>query len=134
MKPVLHTLRHHRVALAFAAAVGVAGCGGGVYLEFGDVDDLPPVVDLAAGAQTAPAGSTVRLVAAAADEFGIDHVSFYRYDGNTAVRLGSDSVAPYDWQLFVPDDGRGSVTVFAHAVDRSGNGADSNLVSIAITP
>lgn len=112
----------------------LAGCGGGVYLDFGDVDDLPPVVELAAATTAASAGDTVRLVAAAADEFGIDHVSFYRYDGNTAVRLGSDDAPPYDWQLLVPADGRSSVTVFARAVDNSGNVADSNLVSIAITP
>ena len=125
----------HRSRLgALAASTWLAGCGGGVYLEFGDWDDLPPVVELAASASTAPAGGTVRLVAAAADEDGIDHVRFYRYDGNTAVLLGTDGAAPYEWTLVVPADGRGSVSVFAHAVDRSGNRADSNLVSIGITP
>lgn len=122
------------VSLGFGLSLGLAGCGGGVYLEFGDEDDLPPVVELAVASTTAPAGSTVRLVAAAADEYGIDYVSFYRYDGNTAVRLGSDTSAPYEWALRVPDDGRGSVTVFARAVDEAGNRADSNLVSIAVTP
>lgn len=122
------------VLAAVMTSVALASCGGGVYLEFGDEDDLPPVVELAAASSSAPAGSTVRLVAAAADEYGIDHVSFYRYDGNTAVRLGSDSSPPYDWQLLLPEDGRGSVTVFARAVDDWGNRADSNLVSIAVTP
>lgn len=124
--------RRHVVSLL--AGLALAGCGGGVYLEFGDDDDLPPVVELAAASSSAPAGGTVRLVAAAADEYGIDHVSFYRYDGNTAVRLGSDSSPPYDWDLLVPADGRGTVTVFARAVDDWGNAASSNLVSIAITP
>lgn len=121
-------------ALALVAGMSLAACGGGIYLEFGDYDDLAPVVELSAASLSAPGGSSVRLAAAAADENGIDHVSFYRYDGNTAVRLGSDSFSPYDWQLLVPDDGRGSVIVFARAVDEAGNVADSNLVAISITP
>ncbi len=120
--------------LAVLASVLLAACGGGIYLEFDDFDDLPPVVELAASSLSAFAGDSVRLIAAAADENGIDHVSFYRYDGNTAVRLGSDSFSPYDWQLLVPADGRTSVIVFARAVDNAGNVADSNLVTISITP
>lgn len=123
----------HRT-LAWSAGVVMAGCGGGVYLEFGDGDDLPPVVDLSAASSSARAGDSVRLAAAAADENGIDHVSFYRYDGNTAVRLGSDDSPPYDWQLLVPADGRSSVTVFARAVDNADNVADSRWVTISITP
>jgi Bacterial Ig domain len=124
---------HHRT-LALLASVSLAACGGGIYLEFDDYDDLPPVVELAASSRSAFAGDSVRLVAAAADENGIDHVSFYRYDGNTAVRLGTDGSSPYEWQLLVPADGRSSVIVFAHAVDNAGNAADSNLVTISITP
>jgi len=110
-----------------------AGCGGGVTFFLGG-DDLPPVVDLAAASLSVPAGTSVRLAAAAADESGIDHVSFYRYDGNTAVRLGSDVSPPYEWQFFAPTDGRTSVIVFARAVDVAGNAADSGLVTISITP
>jgi hypothetical protein len=105
-----------------------------VYLEFGDHDDQPPVVDLSAASSSARAGESVRLAAAAADDNGIDHVSFYRYDGNTAVRLGSDSASPYEWSLQLPSDGRTSVTVFARAVDRWDNAADSKFVTIGITP
>jgi len=76
----------------------------------------------------------VRLVAAAADESGIDEVRFYRYDGNSAVRLGTDGSSPYDWQLQVPADGRASVTVFARAFDEAGNSNDSNRITIAIAP
>jgi hypothetical protein len=126
-------IRRLTVAGAWVAAL-LAGCGGGVYLEFGDFDDLAPVVELAAATQSAFAGDSLQLVAAAADENGIDHVSFFRFDGNTAVRLGSDESPPYDWQLLVPADGRTSVTVFARAVDNAGNTNDSNLVTISITP
>lgn len=121
-------------ALTVLACGVLASCGGGVYLELGDYDSLPPVVDLAAAAVSARAGDSVRLIAAAADENGIDEVRFYRYDGNTAVRLGSDGFSPYDWQLLVPADGRTSVIVFARAFDNAGNAADSNLVTISITP
>src|SRR5688572_21925173 len=68
------------------AALLIAGCGGGVSFYFDDWDDLAPAVDLAASSTSAPAGASVHLAAAAADESGIDRVSFYRYDGNTAVR------------------------------------------------
>lgn len=128
------SLRFTHRTLAWSACVVMAGCGGGVYLEFGGGDDLPPVVDLSAASSSARAGDSVRLAAAAADENGIDHVSFYRYDGNTAVRLGSDDSSPYDWQLLVPADGRSSVTVFARAVDYADNVTDSRWVTISITP
>jgi hypothetical protein len=123
-----------RRTLAFSASVLVAGCGGGVYLEFGGDDDLPPVIDLSASASSARAGDSVRLAAAAADENGIDHVSFYRFDGNTAVRIGSDGSPPYEWQLLVPADGRSAVTVFARAVDYADNVAESDQLTISITP
>ena len=129
---LLQRWRHR--TLAVLASVLMAACGGGIYLEFDDYDDLPPVVELAASSLSAFAGDSVRLVAAAADENGIDRVSFYRYDGNTAVRLGSDGFSPYDWQLLVPADGRSSVIVFARAFDNAGNATDSNLVTISITP
>jgi len=129
---LLQRWRHR--TLAVLASVLMAACGGGIYLEFDDYDDLPPVVELAASSLSAFAGDSVRLVAAAADENGIDRVNFYRYDGNTAVRLGSDGSSPYDWQLLVPADGRSSVIVFARAFDNAGNAADSNLVTISITP
>ena len=129
---LLQRWRHR--TLAVLASVLLAACGGGIYLEFDDYDDLPPVVELASSSLSAFAGDSVRLVAAAADENGIDRVNFYRYDGNTAVRLGSDGSSPYDWQLLVPADGRSSVIVFARAFDNAGNAADSNLVTISITP
>jgi len=123
-----------RAAAALVAAALLSACGGGIWIGIDDFDDQPPAVELAAASTSAPAGSVVRLVAAATDDSGVDRVHFYRYDGNTAVRLGSDSSAPYEWQLLVPSDGRASVTVFARAVDEWDNAADSALVTITITP
>lgn len=119
---------------AIATVWMLSACGGGLYLTVGEDDPYPPVVSLAAQSTTAQAGSTLRLIAAAADESGIDYVNFFRYDGNTPVGLGSDAAEPYEWNITVPSDGRTSVTVFAQAVDAYGNSATSAPVTIAITP
>ncbi len=124
-------LRWLRAATAVLPLTLVA-CGGGVYLDYWDDD--PPDVSLAASSTSALAGGSVRLVAAAADRDGIDQVRFYRYDGSTAVRIGTDDRAPYEWDLLVPADGRTSVIVFARAIDDFGNYNDSNAVTISITP
>jgi len=76
----------------------------------------------------------VRLSAAASDESGIDEVRFYRLDGGSAVLLGGDSFAPYEWTLTGPSDGRSTVRVYARAVDNNGNAADSDVLSLDVTP
>jgi len=121
--------------LALGVAALLAGCGGGVFIGWdGGFDDSPPSVSLAAESSTVQAGQTLRVFAAAADESGIDTVAFYRYDGNRSVLLGSDGRAPYEWQLVVPSDGRTVLTLFARATDNEGNRADSDLVSVSVTP
>lgn len=118
-----------------AAVLPLAACGGGFYLEIGDgFDDGPPSVSLAAGAASVQAGQTLNVVAAAADTNGIDEVAFYRLDGNTAVRLGSDGREPYEWAVLVPGDGRTTLRLFARATDGFGNRADSDLVVVTVTP
>ncbi len=128
-------LRIQRGSAALGASIVLAACGGGIYLGFDDDDDnLPPVVQLVASSPSVWVGDPVLLSAAAADENGIRHVIFFRYDGNTLVRLGADDRYPYEWEMIAPADGRTSVLVFARAVDYAGNWADSTLVSIAISP
>ena len=103
-------------------------------INIGNGFDLsPPSVSIAAPS-TVRAGDTVRVVAAAADESGIDAVTFYRFDGNTAVVLGSIGSEPFEWLVIAPNDGRATLSVFASATDRAGNRADSAVVSIAIVP
>jgi len=115
--------------------LSVAACGGGIFIGFGGgIDDGPPSVSLAAGQTSVPAGATLRVVAAAADENGIDDVAFYRLDGNDAVRLGSDGSEPYEWQVPVPTDGRSTLQLFARATDGFGNRADSNVLTLTVTP
>ena len=121
---------------ALGAALLLAGCGGGLYLGWGDYDDDgAPSVSITTAQSSVPAGGVLRVVAAASDDdSGIDEVAFYRLDGGAAVRLGSDGSAPYEWNVVAPTDGRGTLSVFARARDGAGNTADSSVLSVSVTP
>ena len=123
--------------LAGMAAGGVlllAGCGGGISIGFGSgFDDFSPDVSIAANVLTVRAGEPVRLVAAASDESGIDHVAFFRLGSNGTTQLGTDGSAPYEWTVVAPSDGTMVLSVFARATDNQGNQADSNVVTITVT-
>lgn len=114
----------------------LAGCGGGLYIGWGDYgDDSAPSVSITTAQSSVPAGGTLRVAAAASDnDSGIDEVAFYRFDGNAATRLGSVGSPPYAWDVFVPADGRTQVRVFARARDGAGNEADSAVLAVAVTP
>jgi hypothetical protein len=136
VNPLLTRLPRAAAALALALGLGagLSACGGGVYYYDDGGDWQPPDVSIAAPAQ-AQAGSTVRLTAAAVDDWsGVEQVGFYRVEGNSAVLLGTDRSRPYEWLMTVPNDGRNYVEVFAWARDREGNEADSAVVRIAILP
>lgn len=122
-----------RTLASLLAAVALAGCGGGIYLGWGDDDFGPPSVNLAAPVTSVPAGGTVRVVAAAADENGIDEVALYRIDGDLAVFVASDVSAPYEWDVLVPDDGRTTLRLFARATDGWGERADSRELVLTVT-
>ncbi len=129
--------RSPALVLALATAAALAACGGGfsLYIDGSDFDEYwPPSVSLAAAQTTVLAGDSVRLVAAASDESGIESVTFYRLDGGTAVLLGGDGSEPFEWSAVAPADGRNTLVVFARATDNAGNRADSTTVSIAISP
>lgn len=122
---------------AAVAAVLISACGGSLSFGFGSFDEFdvsPPSVNLVAAAASVQAGQSVRLIAAAADESGIDSVAFYRTDGSNVVLLGTDGFEPYEWLANAPTDGRSTLTVFARARDNAGNLADSNTVTITVTP
>ncbi len=138
VRPSTRPLSRRVAALVLVGGLnmGLAGCGGGFSLGINIGDDFdfsPPSVSLAAPA-TGRAGDAVRVAAAAADESGIDAVSFYRLDGNTAALLGSVGNEPYEWLVTVPNDGRATLKLFATALDRAGNRADSAVVSLTVLP
>ena len=121
----------HRLLLS-AVVLALAGCGGGVWIGVGD-DDNPPDVSLVAGADSAAAGQTVRLSAAASDDWGVDYVAFYRLDDNgNAVLLGSDGVGPYQWDATMPDSSATGVRFFARAIDGAGQAAESEIVVVTL--
>ena len=129
-----------RTIATLVSALAVAGCGGGVFLgfEFGDDDfnDHFPAVSLAADTSSAPAGAAVQLIAAASDPNGIDSVAFFRLDpiGGGATLLGADGASPYQWGTTIPVTASGSVSFFARATDGFGNQADSEVVTVTVTP
>ena len=123
-----------RVAALACSALLTSG-GGGVYLgiELGDPADRDPSVALTAAVSEAPAGATVRLVAAASDDFGVDAVSFYREDGQGAVLLGTDGRTPYEFDTVIPASGVGTMwRYFARAIDGAGQSADSAPIEITV--
>jgi hypothetical protein len=127
-----------RPALAFAATLLLAGCGGGLSIGIGiggDWDVTPPAVSLAVPPGPVRAGGTLRVAAAATDaDSGIDIVTFFREDRGAWVRLGFDATAPYEWDVPVPNDGRSTVSVYAEATDGVGLRANSAVVTVDVTP
>lgn len=122
------------VALWLAAALG--GCGGEVFVgvQLGGADDRPPGVALTASAFEGLPGATLRLAAAATDDFGVDRVSFYRRDANGAdTLLGTDSAEPYQFDVTLPASPAGTVLRYiARAVDAAGQSTDSAPVDITV--
>lgn len=117
-------------------ALLLAGCGGGIYIGWGDWnDDGAPSVSITTAQTGVAAGGVLHVVAAASDnDSGIDSVAFYRLDGGVEVRLGSDGSEPYEWDVVAPADGRTTLSVFARARDGAGNEADSALLTVMVTP
>jgi hypothetical protein len=120
-------------ALTFVA---VAGCGGGFYFNFGSDfgfgDGVTPDVSLASAPTSAAPGQSVRLVAAASDDVGIDSVTFYRVEADADIALGSDGSAPYEWDAPIPAGASGALQFFAIATDVAGNTTRSAAVVVFV--
>ena len=105
-------IRSRLAALTAALPLLLAGCGGGVYLEFSDDD--PPEVDLATSTSRAFPGETVRLSAFATDDDFVVEVAFYREESDGSLTLlGIDDRAPFQWNATMPDVPRNVVVYFA---------------------
>ena len=128
--------RLRRWLVVGAGAALLVGCGGGLFLgiELGGSNDQPPSVALTASLDQAPAGASVRLVAAASDDFGVDAVSFYRQETVAPdTLLGTDGVAPFQVDTVVPAGPVGTVwRYYARAFDGAGQRGDSALVEITV--
>lgn len=118
-----------------AIAALLSGCGGGLYFELGENGDGPPQVELVADRSQAAPGGSVRLAAAASDDFDrIGAVRFYRLDAGGPVLLAVDTAAPFEATLTVPSDGRAEVSTYAEAVDGVGQVGQSGTVTVQIVP
>lgn len=112
----------------------LAACGGGLYLGIdGDSGDQHPSVALSA-VNEASSGATVRLAAAASDDFGVESVWFYREDAQQgALLLGTDGLTPDQLDTVIPASSPGTVwRYFARAVDGAGQWSDSAVVEITV--
>ena len=129
-------LRRPALALPGLAALALSACGGGFYFNFGSDlgfgDGSAPDVSLASASTTAAPGQSVRLVAAASDDIGIDSVAFYRVDADADIALGSDGSAPYEWDAPIPAGASGALQFFAIATDVAGNSTRSASVVVFV--
>ena len=120
--------------ITLAVAGGLAACGGGLYIAVGDDGyDGPPQVGLVASSSSASPGQGLRLAAGASDDFGVRRVEFFRIEGDgTATVLGSDGVAPYEWDTTLPATTANEVRYFARAFDDAGQSTDSTPITVAV--
>lgn len=123
-------LRLH-AAIALAAAAVVAGCRIGTFAYIGP-GDAPPSVSLAASPAIASRGETIGLVAAAADDYRVVEVEFYRRDFGADTLLGRDGSAPYALTTAIPAGASIEVRYFARAIDDAGQAGDSPDVTVTV--
>lgn len=125
-------------ALMAAATVALAGCGGGFYLGYeyvdgGDTWDHAPSVALTSSTAVAAPGAPVRLAAAATDDYGVHHVSFYLRDARGDLLLAEDNAYPWEIVTTVPANAWGVVTYVAYATDAYGHVSAPSVVDVQVS-
>jgi hypothetical protein len=110
-------------------ALGLAACGGGGNNSLLLTSDESPSVTVTMDPTYFEPGDSVYLQAYVTDDDWIDHVDFYRVDGNVSTLLGTQRSPPYTLVTVAPTDGRANFSVFAVAEDGWGNDGTSPLVT-----
>jgi hypothetical protein len=123
-------IRMH-TCLALAAAALLGGCRVDTFIGIGPDDD-PPSVSLAVSPSVASRGETIGLVAAAADDFRVIEVEFYRLEVGGQTFLGRDGSAPYALDTVVPTGASGEVRYLARAIDDARQVGESQPVSVTV--
>jgi hypothetical protein len=125
---------------ALVLITSLAGCGG-FYVGYDYVDGDPyygdgrPAVSLAASSTVARTGDVVRLVAAASDDYRVDHVDFYSVDAQGFTTLITTvRQPPYTVDVIVPASSGGVIYFMARAVDDVGQFSDSTIVAVNVLP
>lgn len=120
------------------AALGLAGCGGGVYYEdgydggYGPNIDSPPTVSLVANTDVSAPGAALRLVAAASDDYAVRSVEFFIRDARGDLPLVRLQSPPWEITTTVPVNAVGLVTYVARAVDDVGQESRPAIVDIRL--
>ncbi len=119
--------------LYFAAGIAdeTAGLYGRIDLGATAPDAVAPTVALTAPA-AGPVSGTVSLTATATDNVAIAQVNFLIRSGTTTTTLGSDTTAPYSFDLNTTTLANGSFTFSAQAVDTAGNATTSATVAVTV--
>lgn len=71
-------------------------------------------------------------IAAAADDYRVVEVAFYRIDSNGNTLLGRDSSAPFAIDTVLPAGASGEVRYLARAIDDAGQVGESAVVGVAV--
>ncbi len=114
---------------------GISGETAGLYarIDLGATapDAVAPTVSLTAPAARTLSG-TVTMTANAADNVGVAQVNFIVRVGTTNTTVGSDTTAPYSFDLNTTTSASSSASLIAQAVDAAGNATSSTAVAVTI--
>ncbi|MDJ0841666.1 MAG: PHB depolymerase family esterase [Acidobacteriota bacterium] len=94
-----------------------------------DSDSTPPTVSITSPSTGATVSGTVSVTASASDDVAVSSVDFF-IDG---MLVGTDTSSPYSYSWSTSSEANGTHSIFARAVDSSGNTATSDTISVTVT-
>jgi len=101
----------------------------GKFFGLDDSDSTAPTVSLTAPSDSATVSGTVSVTASAADDTALDRVEFF-VDG---MLEATDSSSPYGFDWNTAAEANGTHSLFARAVDTSGNVGSSSTVRVTVS-